>query len=274
MAAEHSAATAARQTDRPGTGTQRLELSSVSISFGGIRALREVSLTVEAGTICGLIGPNGAGKTTLFNCVTGVYQPDSGQIRWDGVELTALPRRQIIKHRVARTFQNVALFPELDVIENVMLGAHHRDRAGVAAAALRLPRFRRQERDLRQQAAEILGSLGLERFAAASPEDLTLGTAKRVELARALMSEPKLLLLDEPASGLVHSEVRELGEVIRTLRERYDLTVVLVEHHMELVMSLADHVAVLASGQRLAYGPPAAVQNDPAVIAAYLGSAE
>ncbi|WP_405102823.1 ABC transporter ATP-binding protein [Micromonospora sp. NBC_01412] len=251
-----------------------MELADVSISFGGVQALREVSLQVTAGGICGLIGPNGAGKTTLFNCVTGVYRPQSGQVRWNGVDLTGMPRRQVIRHGVARTFQNLALFPELDVLQNVMLGAHHRYGAGIASAALRLPRFRAEEERVRAEAAEILRSLDLGQLAHAAPGDLTLGMAKRVELARALLSQPQLLLLDEPASGLVHSEVRELGELIRELRVRHGLTIVLVEHHMELVMSLADQVAVLASGQRIAFGSPTQVQQDPAVVAAYLGTAE
>ena len=268
-------AVAAGQSEQaPPAAGQPLEIADVSISFGGVRALREVSLRVAAGEICGLIGPNGAGKTTLFNCVTGVCRPQSGQVRWNGVDLTGLPRRRIIGHGVARTFQNLALFPELDVLRNVMLGAHHRYATGIASAALRLPRFRAEEERVRTEAVEILESLELGHLADAVPGDLTLGMAKRVELARALLARPRLLLLDEPASGLVHAEVRELGELIRELRVRHGLTVVLVEHHMELVMSLADQVAVLASGQRIAFGPPARVQQDPAVVAAYLGTAE
>jgi branched-chain amino acid transport system ATP-binding protein len=218
----------------------------------------------------GLIGPNGAGKTTLFNCLSRLYAPDTGDIRFAGQSLLSHPAHHIAALGIGRTFQNLALFQQLSVLENIKVGVHPRTSSGLLANALRLPGARRDE-DKAQHAAEALaGWLGLEAVMHQPAAALPFGTLKRVELARALASEPRLLLLDEPAGGLNHEEVSELQALIRTIRER-GVTVLLVEHHMNLVMQVSDHVVVLDFGRKIAEGPPAVVQADAEVIRAYLG---
>jgi branched-chain amino acid transport system ATP-binding protein len=250
-----------------------LEVRDVAVRFGGIVALDGVSFDVETGAIVGLIGPNGAGKTTLFNCVSRLYACERGDILFDGGSLLAVPRHRIAAAGISRTFQNVALFRSMTVLDNVLLGTHSRSASGFSSNALRLPRVRREEGAARERAGRILEMLGLQSLAEKPVATLSFGTCKRVELARALAAEPRLLLLDEPASGLNHEEVSELGGVIRGLRERLRLTLLLVEHHMGLVMSISDHVVALNFGRVIARGAPAEVRRHPDVIEAYLGAA-
>src|SRR5688500_4506863 len=250
-----------------------LRVQDVAVRFGGIVALDGISFDVARGQIVGLIGLNGAGKTTLFNCVSRLYECDQGDIRFDGASLLSVPRHGIAALGIGRTFQNLALFRTMSVLDNVMVGHHCRTRGGFFANALRLPRARRDDQVIAEKARALVGALGLERVASARVADLPFGTQKRVELARALAAEPKLLLLDEPASGLNHEEVSQLGALIRDLRERFRLTVLLVEHHMSLVMSISERVVALNFGRLVAQGTPAEVREHPELVKAYLGTA-
>jgi branched-chain amino acid transport system ATP-binding protein len=250
-----------------------LQVRDVAVRFGGIVALDGVSFDVGSGSIVGLIGPNGAGKTTLFNCLSRLYECDRGEILFDGASLRSASPHQIATLGIGRTFQNLALFGSMTVLDNVMLGAHSRSRSGFFANALRLPRVRREEAAIAHKARELLGLLDLNSVAAIPVMQLPFGTRKRVELARALAAEPKLLLLDEPASGLNHEEVAGLNSLIRGLRERLRLTVLLVEHHMGLVMSISERVVALNFGKVIAKGAPAEMRSHPELVRAYLGSA-
>jgi len=253
-------------------GQALLRVQDVAVRFGGIVALDGVSFDVAPGRIVGLIGPNGAGKTTLFNCISRLYPCDRGDITFDGQSLLGLPRHRMAGLGIGRTFQNLALFKTMSVLDNVMVGHHCRSRGGFFANALRLPLAVRSDAASRDRARELLALLELERFAEVPVAALPFGTQKRVELARALAAEPKLLLLDEPASGLNHEEVGAIGTLIRSLRERLKLTVLLVEHHMQLLMSLSDWVVALNFGKRIAEGTPAEVREHPELVKAYLGA--
>jgi branched-chain amino acid transport system ATP-binding protein len=235
-----------------------LAAENVTRRFGGIQALVDVSLELEQGDIGGLIGPNGAGKTTLFNLITRLYRPNQGRLVFNGKDLARTPPHRIVRLGIARTFQNIVLFQRMTVLENLLVGAHTRMRPF-------------GERRGRKQALELLEYVGLDDLADRLPGGLPFGTLKRVELARALVAKPTLLLLDEPAGGLNHEEVGELADVIRKLRKDFDLTVLLVEHHMNLVMTVCDHVHVLNFGRTIAAGTPAEVRANPEVIEAYLG---
>ena len=250
-----------------------LRVRNVGVRFGGIVALDDVSFDVAPNRIVGLIGPNGAGKTTLFNCLSRLYQCDSGDIVFDGRSLLRVPRHRVAALGMGRTFQNLALFRTMTVLDNVMVGHHCCMRSGFLSNALRLPGVERGECATTDKASALIEFLGLEAVARTRVSDLPIGTQKRVELARALASGPTLLLLDEPASGLNHEEVGVLGAVIRDIRDRLGVTILLVEHHMSLVMSISDRVVALDFGRKIAEGTPDEVRACPEVVQAYLGSA-
>jgi len=246
-----------------------LEVQGVTVRFGGLTALADVSATIAENEVVGVIGPNGAGKTTLFNVVCGFTRPDEGRLQWRDQPLRRIQPRQLAGLGISRTLQGLGLFPHLTVLENVMVGATKEGRTGFWSAMFALPHVDAEELRLRDRALEVLSELGVDDVADRLPGQLPYGVQKRVALARALVSEPELLLLDEPASGLSGDEMRELGELIRDLRSR--VSVLLVEHHMDLVMEVCDRIVVLDFGRRIATGTPDEVRDDPQVLEAYLG---
>jgi branched-chain amino acid transport system ATP-binding protein len=247
-----------------------LDVSGIEKSFGGVTALADVRFHVPAGVVYAVIGPNGAGKTTLFNTLCGLYRPDGGTVRFDGEPLVGLAPHAVARRGVSRTFQNLQIFLNMTVLENVMVGCHLRARSGLLAACLRLPSVAREERQVREWAREALGFCGLGPLEGLEASALPYGVLKRVEVARALAASPRLLLMDEPAAGLNDTETAEIGQLIRRIRDS-GVTVLLVEHNMDLVMHVADRVLVLEYGSVLAEGTPAEIQSNRRVIDAYLG---
>ena len=253
------------------TGARKvLEVDSLTLKFGGLVALDDVSFDIVEGEILGLIGPNGAGKTTCFNAVTGVYRPTSGDIRFNGESITDKKRFQITQLGVARTFQNIRLFRQMTALENVLVGADAQHRTGIASALFRLPRHRREEQAGHERAMELLRFMGIHRQADELAANMSYGDQRRLEIARAMATNPKLICLDEPAAGFNPAEKVKLMELIRKVRDQ-GYTVLLIEHDMKLVMGVTDRIVVLEFGRKIAEGAPAEIRDNPAVIAAYLG---
>ena len=249
-----------------------LEITALQMRFQGITALKDVSFTMNTGAITALIGPNGAGKTTLFNCVTGMYTPTSGKVTFDGHDITALPAYRISRYGIARTFQNLALFGGLSVLDNLLVGAYQQGSSGLLQGALRTPKTRREQKASLEAAYEVLAFLGMEETANVLPSELPYGRQKQVEIARALMQKARVILLDEPMAGMSTSEKAAMSVLIRRVRERFNISFLLVEHDMPTIMEISDKIVVLDFGEKIAEGTAEEVQNDPAVIAAYLGT--
>ena len=249
-----------------------LEVKNLGISFGGLRAVNAFDISVEKGQLYGLIGPNGAGKTTIFNLLTGVYQPDEGAILLDGVNLTGKKTIDICKAGIARTFQNIRLFGDMTVLDNVKVGLHNHYAYSTLEGILRLPRYHKVEKEMNEKAMELLGVFGLEQYADYKAENLPYGQQRKLEIARAMATAPKLLLLDEPAAGMNPNETKELMDMIGFVRDHFDMTILLIEHDMKLVSGICEKLTVLNFGEVLAHGDTQDVLNNPEVITAYLGS--
>lgn len=249
-----------------------LEVRNIGISFGGLKAVNDFSLTIEKGQLYGLIGPNGAGKTTVFNLLTGVYKPDTGSIFLDGKNLTGKKTIEINQAGIARTFQNIRLFKELSVLDNVKAGLHNHHKYSTIEGLLRLPRYYRVEKEMNERAMELLKVFDLDGEWDYKASNLPYGKQRKLEIARALATEPKLLLLDEPAAGMNPNETSELMDTIQLIRKEFNITILLIEHDMKLVSGICEYLYVLNFGTELAHGEPSKVLNDPKVITAYLGA--
>lgn len=250
-----------------------LQLDQATIKFGGLIAVNSVSFELKKGDLFGLIGPNGAGKTTCFNLITGVYKPTSGKITFDGKEIGGTPANKIANLGIARTFQNIRLFKSLSVLENVVVGGFLRHKTPLISALAYLPNVIKETQSLKAEAMELLKIVNLDKVADVRSADLSYGMQRRLEIARAMATQPKLLLLDEPAAGMNPQEKEELNAMVKHIRDEVGLTVLLIEHDMRFVMSLCERIVVLDAGKEIAAGPPAAIRSDPKVIAAYLGEA-
>ncbi len=248
-----------------------LEVKNLSISFGGLKAVNDFHVTIEKSQLYGLIGPNGAGKTTVFNLLTGVYKPDTGSIHLDGVNITGKKTIDINQNGIARTFQNIRLFKELSVLDNVKVGLHNHHPYSTIEGIFRLPRYFKVEKEMDERAMELLKVFDLDREADYTASNLPYGKQRKLEIARALATQPKLLLLDEPAAGMNPNETKELMDTIRFVRDNFDMTILLIEHDMKLVSGICEKLTVLNFGQVLTEGDTADVLNDPQVITAYLG---
>lgn len=248
-----------------------LDVKNLSISFGGLKAVDDFSITIEKGQLYGLIGPNGAGKTTIFNLLTGVYKPDGGRILLDGKDITGHKAIQINQAGIARTFQNIRLFKELSVLDNVKVGLHNHHKYSTLSGILRLPSYYKVEKEMDERAMELLKVFDLDKEFDYKASNLPYGKQRKLEIARTLATEPKLLLLDEPAAGMNPNETAELMKTIRFVRDHFDMTVLLIEHDMKLVSGICERLTVLNFGHMLAEGPTSEVLSNPEVIKAYLG---
>ena len=251
-----------------------LEVNHLNISFGGLHAVDDFHVSIEKGQLYGLIGPNGAGKTTIFNLLTGVYKPDEGIINLDGQDITGKSTIDINKAGIARTFQNIRLFHQMSVLDNVKAGLHNHDKYSLFTGIVHTPKYFKVEKTMNEEAMKLLKVFDLDKEADILASNLPYGKQRKLEIARALATKPKLLLLDEPAAGMNEEESRQLTEIIKELRDKHDVTIIIIDHHMDVIMDVCDKITVINFGTQIATGAPESIQSNPDVIAAYLGENE